>query len=146
MKRLFLVLAVLALPALVSAQANDVCVGATCYTPTADEIAAQVYKRDQHNTQVCTGVGLPSSCTQAEYDAHECTPGVPGSCPAATVYTNNAQGVRDYFLDKLKADIAASVSTQRAEHKNRARVAWDEASQAERDAACVALGKAADCT
>lgn len=137
MKKLLLVLLVLAMPAVVSAQ-NDVCVGTLCHTPSADEIASQVYQRDKHNTQVCTGVGLPASCSQAEYDA------VLGG-PLATVYTNDAAGVRQKFLDKLKIDIAAAVSTQRAEQKSRAYAAWADASQADRDGACTALTGSADC-
>lgn len=144
MKRLFFVLPILTLLFVPNADAactgNMVCVGENDeYTPSADEIAAQQYLRAKHNTALCEGVGLASTCLQAEYDAVVPTP------PAATIYTNDAAGTRTYFLDKLKVDIAAAVSTQRAEQKSRAHRAWDSASQAARDAACQALGLTAAC-
>jgi hypothetical protein len=141
MKRFLIVLVVFALPTIVRAQCagNDVCVGSDqIHSPSADEIGAQTYMRDQHNKALCEGVGLAASCTQAEYDAVVPTP------PAAVVYTDNA--ARAYFMDKLKLDIAAAVSTWRTEQKSRATgVVWDAATQAARDGWCTQETGDADC-
>lgn len=143
MKKLFVAVLVLALPMIAEAQCtgNQVCVGASLvHDPSADEIGAQTYMRDQHNKAVCEGVGLAASCTQAEYDAVLPTP------PVAVVYTNNAAGIRAYFMDKLKLDIAAAVSTWRTEQKSRATgVVWDAATQAARDGWCTQETGDADC-
>lgn len=132
-------LLVLALPVIAQAQ-NDVCVGTVCWSPTAEEIAAQSYHRGQHNAGVCTSVALPASCTQAEYDAVEPAP------PAAVVYTNDAAGVRAFYSAKMKAASLKDVAAYEGEYKGRASNAWNDALVAQRQAACQALGKAADCT
>lgn len=139
MKRLLIVLLVLVLPAIASAQ-NDVCVGSVCWSPTAAEITAQAYFRDQSNAGVCTSVGLPVSCTQAEYDAVVPTP------PVATVYANTAEGTRTFYSSKMKAASLKDVASYESEYKGRASNAWNVADAAARQAACVALGKAADCS
>ena len=137
MKAIITTLALLVMPALVQAQANDVCVGSSpCYTPTADEIAAQVEQKLEFNERQCARVALPSDCTQAQYDA---------AGGVGVVYASSGAGTRAFFLDKLKADIAAAVSTQRSNHKSRAQAAWDVATPAQRQAACQALGKGTDC-
>lgn len=147
MKKLLIVLMVLALPAAVEAQCtgNQVCVGADdVYDPTSDEIAAQVYKRDKHNTGVCANAGLPSNCNQAAYDtACAATPGCDAS---ATVYLNTAAGVRVYFMDYIEGLIAGAVAEYQSEYFSRAKSAWKGANASEREAACLAMGKAADCS
>lgn len=134
------VLLVLALPVIALPQANDVCVGAVCWSPTAKEIAAQSYLRDQHNAGVCASVSLPASCAQEDYDAVTPTP------PAAVVYANTAAGIRAFYSAKMKAASLKDVASYESEYKGRASNAWNDASEVERQAACVAWGLAADCT
>jgi hypothetical protein len=113
------------------------------YDPTTDEIDAQVYKRDKHNASVCANAGLPSSCNQAAYDV-ACA-AIPGCDASAIVYLATAAGVRTFFMDYLKGLIAGAVAEFQSEYFSRARTAWQGASASEREAACLALGKASDC-
>lgn len=150
MKRLFtalVALLVLALPGLVEAQCtgNQVCVGAAdVYDPTADEIAAQVYLRDKHNSGVCANAGLPSNCNQAAYDT-ACA-AIPGCDASAIVYLGTGAGVRTFFLDYIKADIAQAVVSYGSEYRSRAKTAWNESNATQKANACLAMGKAADCS
>jgi len=135
MKRLMILAALLALA--IPAGAADICIDASpCYATTSAENAAQVYFRDQHNGQLCASVSLPATCTQAEFDA---------AGGVGTVYTSTAAGTKAFFLDKIVEHLARQVSSYESEYKGRASNAWNIASSAEKQAACVALGKSADC-
>ncbi len=126
MKRLLVMFAVLVLPTLAFAQANDVCVGDVCWSPTAEEITAQTYFRDQSNTAICASVGLPVSCDQAAYDAVTPTP------PAAVVYTNDAAGIRTFYSAKMKAASLRDLASYESEDKGRGSNVWNRASEAQR--------------
>jgi hypothetical protein len=138
MKKFLFVL--LALAFTLPVGAAQVCVDTVCLTTTADENQAETFFRDMHNKSLCEGVGLPATCTQAEFDAVIPTP------PPATIYTNDADGVRAYFLDRIKEHLQARVDYYDNSFDQRARDAWRDGSLAQRQAACQALGKAIDCT
>lgn len=147
MKRLLVVVAVVALlaPSLVFAASNDVCVlGPTtpqdvCWSPSGEEITAQEYFRDQSNAGVCTSVGLPVSCTQAEYDAVDPTP------PAAVVYANTTAGTRAFYSAKMKEASLKDLASYDSEYKGRGSNVWNQASEAQRQAMCTAGGADANC-
>jgi hypothetical protein len=138
MKKFLFVLLVLAFALPVGAA--EVCIDAICYTSQADENLAQTFFRDRHNKALCEGVGLAATCTQAEYDAVVPTP------PPAVIYTNDADGVRTFFLDRIKEHLRAQVDYYENSFTQRARDAWRDGSLAQRQAACQALGKDIDCT
>ena len=146
MKRLLFVLIVLAVALPVGAA--QVCVDSICTTTSADENLAQTFFRDQHNEPLCEGVGLPASCTQAEYDAVDLDAEEDGqqAPPPAVIYANDADGVRTFFLDRIKEHLSAQVDYYDNSYDQRAKDAWAAGNLAQREAACAALGKNADCT
>lgn len=135
MKKLLFVL--LALAFALPVGAAQVCVDTVCLTTTAEENQAETFFRDKNNRELCEGVGLPASCTQAEFDA---------AGGSGIVYTNDADGVRAYFLAGIADALQARVDYYDNSFDQRAKDAWASGSLAQRQAACAALGKASDCT
>ena len=146
MKRFLFVLAILAIALPVSAA--EVCIDAICYTSQADENTSQAFFKALHNEALCEGVGLAETCTQAEYDAVDLDAEQDGqqAPPAAVIYSNDANGTRTFFLDRIKEHLRAQVDYYENSFDQRARDAWEAANLAQREAACTALGKDTDCT
>ncbi len=129
--RFVLAVAIVLLPTVLFAQANDLCVGTECYTPTADEISAFQIARDNHNDRLCASVDLSSGCSQVDFD---------NAGGTGTIYASTAAGTREYALEEMfKKRIADFVRSQLRAAKARANAAWDAATPAQRAAACAEL-------
>lgn len=135
-------LVVFALSALLvgfSASAQTICIdGDPCYASTQGEVDAQVYFRDQHNAQLCDSVGLSESCTQAEFDA---------AGGSGTIYTSNASGTRNFFLDKIVEHLQRQVASYESEYRGRANNRWTDSGQSAAPVAfCTTVGLSSGCT
>ena len=100
---------------------------------TAAQETVVTRARTEDNARACASVGLPTGCTQAQADAQS-----PGR---VTIYANNGA----WLLDILKAAVTEKLSSQQTADL----ATWEKtratATQAQKDAACAALGLAAGC-
>lgn len=125
MKRLALVLLLLSAPAL----ATDYTVTTTNGQDTTLERA-----RLRSNAQICTAVGLPTSCTRAQALAKD-----------PVIGADYANAISNYLNKLVKANIQREKAISDAEDVMTFEQAWAAASQAARDSACVTLGLPAGC-
>lgn len=138
MKKLLVVLALLLLAA-VPALAADYTV-----TLNAGQETTTTRARTESNTAACALVGLPASCTQAQADAAVAAAAAevpPRTLPSVNVMSNNSK----YVNSLVNAELARIKTVQKAADKNSFDKARDTATQAQKDAACVALGLTAGC-
>lgn len=156
MKKLFLALLLLALPAL-----GDVTI---TNTYTGGQAARITKAMARVNKATCAYRGLPASCTTTQVREQFCkTNGVGGQpirnaqgeitgytplvsdCPGATqfiVYNTITQFDKRTLLEK----ISEWQTQEEAEDRAAAKAAWDAKTQAQKDALCPSFGLTAPCT
>ncbi len=135
-----LILAVLLTLAASFAGAGTITVSGVSRSTSAANDAAFTARKDVHNRNTCTARGLSASCTQAQLNAVSgCAAGACG-----TIY-EGAQATQNYFLDIVFNQINEVTLQVQAYQEGDARAAWTAATPAQRQAACTALGKDANC-
>lgn len=100
--------------------------------------------RTESNTAACALVGLPASCTQAQANAAVVAAAAevpPRVLPSVNIFNGN----NSYVNSLVNADLARMKAVHKAADKNSFDSARDTATQAQKDAACVALGLVAGC-
>lgn len=148
MKKLFLVLLVLALPGIVmgaeiAIKHNGDWLEIT-HTTSGEEDTAGQYYQYQEMDNLCSDQGLSAGCSQAEYET-ECVKVDTSDCE--TFYARTAEGGKLWFMDKLiKFNLTGMVVGRENDIGTRGRDYWISLSLAEKEAQCVAWGKAADCS
>ena len=149
MKRLLVVLLVLALPVIVSAQVDIAIEHAggwttVTHTTSSDENTAGQYYQAQETNALCSAQSLADECTEAEYDT-ECAKGETPACE--TFYPLTALGGKQWFMDKvIKFNLASMVASRESDIGTRGRDHWNTLTLAEKEAQCVAWGYEADCS
>lgn len=100
--------------------------------------------RTESNAAACALVGLPASCTQAQANAAVVAAAAetpPRILPSVNVINTNS----GYVNTMVNADLKRIKDAHKAADRNSFDKAKATASQAQLDAACVALGLAAGC-
>jgi hypothetical protein len=120
-----------------NAYSADVCIDTVCQGTTTDQNVAANKLKTAHNAALCEAIDLPYDCTQAQYDA---------AGGVGTIYPANGNGTKQFILDRVFVqlidpfvDVAEGVKLADAV------IAWKQASNAQRESACLALGKTAEC-
>lgn len=116
------------------------------YTVTlnATQEATVTRARTESNAAACALVGLPANCTQAQANAAVAAAAAevpPRTLPSVNVINTNS----GYVNTMVNADLKRMKGAHKAADKNSFNAARDTATQAQKDAACVAFGLAAGC-
>lgn len=129
------ILAVLLVLAATFASAGTITVSGVSRPTTAAQDAAFAARKDAYNRGQCASKGLPATCTQAQFTAAGGT---------GTIY-EGAQATQNFFLDVV-FNLISEVSAQvQAIERGDAVQAWNNATLVQRQSACQALGKDANC-
>jgi hypothetical protein len=114
------------------------------HTTSGGENTAGLYYQNQEMDGLCAVQNLAAGCTKAQYEA---------ACPAAetpaceTFYSRDALGGKEWFMDKIiKLNLTGMVVSRENDIDTRGRDYWNGLSLAEKEAQCIAWGKAADCS
>jgi len=136
MKKLSILTFLLSLLGASSQAAVLVQVGTATRTTTTAQDNAVLALVAAKDADACVGIGLPASCTQAQYDAS------PLARPGVTIYPRTAAGAMQYVLDLIFSDLDNVIPAQVTQISSAAaQAAWNAASPAQQQAACTALGK-----
>lgn len=112
-------------------------------TTEAEDTAGGYYQFGEMDN-LCTRQALAEGCSKAQYET-ECAKGGTENCE--TFYARTAEGGKLWFMDKLiKFNLTHMVLSRGSDIETRGGDHWDSLSLAEKEAQCIAWGKAADCS
>ena len=113
-------------------------------TLTAAQETVTTRARTESNAAACALVGLPASCTQAQANAAVTAAAAetpPRTLPSVNVINSNS----GYVNSLVNAELKRMKDVQKTADENSFDKARKTATQAQKDAACVALGLTAGC-
>lgn len=134
MKKLLLLAAFLLVTA-APTFAGTITVSGVSRTTTAAQDAAWTARKDANNRALCLSKGLTATCTQAQFSA---AGGVGTIYEGASATQNFALDVIFNLINEVTAQVAAI-------ERGDAVAAWNAATAAQRQQACIDLGKSATC-